>query len=44
MAHREQHGNREAKKPRKEPKGGSQAESTTGNISEAFAAHTKPKH
>lgn len=44
MAHREQHGNREAKKPKKEkPKGGVTAQSTRA-VSEIVEARTDNKH
>jgi hypothetical protein len=45
MAHREQHGNREAKKPRKKhSKDAAQAQSKTWIVSEAFEVQTKPGH
>jgi hypothetical protein len=45
MAHREQHGNREAKKPKKEkPKGEVGAQSTRWAVSEIVEARTGSKH
>jgi hypothetical protein len=45
MAHREQHGNREAKKPRKDkPKGGPQAQPARWVVSEALEAQSNSKH
>jgi hypothetical protein len=45
MAHREQHGNREAKKPKKDqPKGGRPTQVQRSAVSEALEAQTKPKH
>ncbi len=45
MAHREQHGNREAKKPKKDkPKGGVTATSTRSAVSEIVEARTDTKH
>jgi hypothetical protein len=45
MAHREQHGNREAKKPKKEkPKGGATARSSKWAVSEIVEARTDAKH
>jgi hypothetical protein len=45
MAHREQHGNREAKKPKKEkPKGGATARSPKWAVSEIVEAQPDAKH
>jgi hypothetical protein len=45
MAHREQRGNREAKKPKKEkPKGGVAAGSKRWAVSEIVEARTDSKH
>jgi hypothetical protein len=45
MAHREQHGNREAKKPKKEKsKGDVTAQSTKCAVSEIVEARTDTKH
>ncbi|MEZ0167898.1 hypothetical protein [Microvirga sp. TS319] len=45
MAHREQHGNREAKKPKKEkPKGAMPAQSTKWAVSEIVEGQTGSKH
>ncbi|MBZ6079118.1 hypothetical protein [Microvirga puerhi] len=45
MAHREQHGNRESKKPAKErPKDNLHGESKRWAVSEAFQEKAKPKH
>jgi hypothetical protein len=45
MAHREQHGNREAKKPKKDkPKGAVPAQSTKWAVSEIVEARTDTKH
>lgn len=43
MAHREQHGNREAKKPKKE-KGGRSTEHKTWNVTEVVEAKSTSKH
>jgi hypothetical protein len=45
MAHREQHGNREAKKPKKDkPKGAVTAQSTKWAVSEIVEDRTTSKH
>ncbi len=45
MAHREQHGNREAKKPKKDkPKGAVPAQSTKWAVNEIVEARTDTKH
>ncbi len=45
MAHREQHGNREAKKPKKDkPKGAGPAQSTKWAVSEIVEARLDSKH
>ena len=45
MAHREQRGNREAKKPKKDkPKGGVMVQSTKSAVSEIVEARTDTKH
>jgi hypothetical protein len=45
MAHREQHGNREAKKPKKEKsKGGVTAQPTKWTVSEVVEVRTDTKH
>ncbi|WP_166802138.1 hypothetical protein [Microvirga pakistanensis] len=45
MAHREQHGNREAKKPKKEkPKGGATAQPRKWAVSEIVEARADSKH
>jgi hypothetical protein len=45
MAHREQHGNREAKKPKKEkPKAGVTAQSMKWPVSEIVEARPDAKH
>jgi hypothetical protein len=43
MAHREQHGNRETKKPKKE-KGGAKAHPTKWAVSEVVEAKASSKH
>lgn len=45
MAHREQHGNREAKKPKKDkPKGGGTVRSTKWAVSEIVEERADTKH
>jgi hypothetical protein len=45
MAHREQHGNREVKKPKKDkPKGAVPAQSTKWTVSEIVEGQTDSKH
>ena len=45
MAHREQHGNREARKPKKDkPKGGVPAQSTKWAVTEIVEGQTDSKH
>jgi hypothetical protein len=45
MAHREQHGNRETKKPKKDkPKGGMTAQSAKWAVSEIVEGQTDSKH
>ena len=45
MAHREQHGNRETKKPKKDkPKGAVPAQSTKWSVNEIVEARTDTKH
>ncbi len=45
MAHREQHGSREAKKPKKDkPKGGGTAQPSKWAVSEIVEARTDTKH
>lgn len=45
MAHREQHSNREAKKPKKDkPKGGAQAQPKRWIVSESLEAKAGAKH
>jgi len=45
MAHREQHSNREAKKPKKDkPKGGAVAKPNRWTVSEALQAKDQSKH
>ena len=43
MAHREQHGNREAKKPKKD-KGSTKAQPSKWAVSEVVEAQTNPQH
>ena len=45
MAHREQHGNRETKKPKKDkPKGGAEVQSKRWVVSETLEARGGSKH
>jgi hypothetical protein len=45
MAHREQHGNRETKKPKKDkPKGGVPVQSSKWAVNEIVEARTDTKH